>query len=107
MASIVAATWDALMPGGVDSSKTSIDSLKIGQAPRTITPTTSKLTSGSKTVQPVRKMAAPLENTYGVKSCFVHSLSPILLSAYGRRLCIIAARDLNHLGVRVLHVCAR
>jgi len=62
-ASIVAATWDALMPGGVDSKRTSIDSLKIGQAPRRMTPTISRLTRGSRTVHPVRSIAPPLTIT--------------------------------------------
>ena len=60
---ILAMSRDALMPGGVDSNKTSIDSLKIGQAPRRMTPTIRRLTSGSRMVHPVRRIAPPLTIT--------------------------------------------
>ena len=44
IASMVAATCEALIFGGVDSNKTSSDSLNSGQAPFAIATTTSKLT---------------------------------------------------------------
>ena len=63
MDSMVAATCAGLTPGGVDSRRTSSDSLKSGQAPRTIASTTKRLTNGSRTDQPVSMMAPPLTTT--------------------------------------------